>query len=116
MPQPSSNHDVSRLVFANNTFELSAEDAVGNPITEFNQPMIVTLTYTDTDIVGPEDALGLYYWDEAASAWVDVVTTCPGGAYTRDLVGNVLSLPVCHLTEFGLFGNPLITFLPVIRR
>jgi hypothetical protein len=102
--------------FANNSFELTAEYAEGNPITEFNQPMIVTLTYTDTDIVGSEDVLGLYYWDIAASTWTDAVTTCPGGVYTRDLAGNTLALPLCHLTEFGLFGNPLNIFLPVVRR
>ena len=85
-------------------------------MTLFDLPLTVTLTYTDMDIVGPEDALGLYHSESVASQWMDAVTTCPGGEYTRDLVGNMLAFPLCHLTEFGLFGNPLHIFLPVVRR
>ena len=59
---------------------------------------------------------GCIIWDDAGSAWTDAITTCPGGEYTRDLEGNKLGLPLCHLTEFGLFGNPLNIFMPVIRR
>jgi hypothetical protein len=115
MPLPAPRHAPGWMTFANNSFDLSAEDAVGNPITTFNLPITVTLSYSDWDIIGPENTLGLYYWDEPASAWTDAVTTCPG-EYTRDLDGNMLSLPLCHLTEFGLFGNPLHIFLPVISR
>jgi hypothetical protein len=76
----------------------------------------VTLTYADADVVGPEDTLGLYYWDETGSTWVDAVNTCPGGEYVRDLEGNLLALPLCHLTEFGVFSQPLNVFLPVLNR
>jgi hypothetical protein len=104
------------MTFAKNSFDLSAEDGIGNPVTTFNLPLTVTISYTDTDILGiPENMLGLYYWDGAASTWTDAVTTCPG-EYTHDPVGNMLTLPLCHLTEFGLFGNPPHIFLPVISR
>jgi hypothetical protein len=117
IPQPAPQHSSARLVFANNSFELSAEASIGNPVTTFNLPLTITLTYTDTDIIGfPENALGLYYWNGLTSTWTDAVTTCPGGAYTRNLDGNILALPLCHLTEFGLFGVPLYNFLPVVRR
>ena len=34
----------------------------------------------------------------------------------RDLQENVLSLPLCHLTEFVLFGDTNRTFMPAISR
>jgi Leucine-rich repeat (LRR) protein len=117
IPIPGPHHSSGWMAFANNSFDLSAEDSLGNPVTTFNLPLTVTLTYTDTDVIGiPENILGLYYWDENAVSWSDAATTCPDGEYTRDLEGNQLILPLCHLTEFGLFGNPLHIFLPVIRR
>ena len=115
LPQPAPESEPNNLTFAGNTFLLTAEDALGDPVTVFDPPLTVTITYTDADILGiPEDTLALYYWDTASSAWVDAVTTCPGGEYTRDLVGNTLSLPICHLSEFGLFGSPYQIFLPVM--
>ena len=116
MPQPAPDHRSGWLAFSNISFELTAIDIGGNPVIGFNLPITVTLTYTDTDIVGAEDTLGLYYWDEIASSWMDTVTTCPGGEYTRYPDGNSFALPLCHLTEFGLFGEPLILFLPMIHR
>ena len=94
IPQPAPQHGSARLVFANNSFELTAEDSIGSPVITFNLPLTITLTYTDTDIFGfPENTLGLYYWNDLTSTWTDSVTTCPGGAYTRNLDGNILVLP-----------------------
>ena len=116
IPQPVPHHNSGKLAFAYNSFELSAEDADGNPVTIFNIPITVTLTYTDTDVIAPESTLGLYFWNESASAWMDAVITCPGGAYTRNPDANTFSLPLCHLTEFSVFGTPLRVYIPVIRR
>jgi Leucine-rich repeat (LRR) protein len=115
-PLPTPRHASGWMVFGNNSFDLYAEDAVGNPVISFNQPITVTLTYVDSDIIGSEDKISLDYWNEEGSIWTDAVTTCPEGQYTRDLLDNQLALPLCHLTEFGLFGNPLNLFLPLIRR
>ena len=79
IPLPAPQHDSDWKVFANNSFDLSAEDGAGNPMAAFNLPITVTLSYTDTDIFGPENALGLYYWDEAGINWADAVSTCPEG-------------------------------------
>jgi hypothetical protein len=117
-PLPDAAYDPGTLVFADTSFRLSAEDSQGEPVTVFDPPLIVTIAYTDEEIAGiTEDSLALYYWDTSTSAWVDAVTTCPGGAYTRDLEGNTFSLPLCHLSEFGVFGTPrLLVFLPVVRK
>ncbi len=115
IPQPTPRHDHLGLVFAQNSFELTAEDAGGNPVAAFNLPITVTLTYTDTDFGAiPEDSLMLDYWDVAGNTWTDAITTCPGGEYTRDMEVNQLSLPLCHLTEFGLFGPTLNVYAPFV--
>jgi Leucine-rich repeat (LRR) protein len=116
IPLPAPRHASGWMVFGNNSFDLNAEDELGDPVLSFNIPVTVTLSYEDSEVIGPEDNIALDYWNGEASLWTDAVTTCPGGEYTRDLVDNQLALPLCHLTEFGLFGNPLNLFLPLIRR
>jgi hypothetical protein len=109
------HHSPGLLASAHNSFKLFAKDAGGNPVTTFNLLVTVTLTYTDADVFSiPEDNLRLYYWDESGSTWADAVTTCPG-EYTRDPSGNKIALPLCHLTEFGVFGIPLRIFMPVVN-
>ena len=105
------------MIYADDSFNLTAEDLAGNPVTSFNIPITITITYTDSAIGAiPEDSLALLYWDVTANAWTDSVTTCPGGVYTRDPHANWFSLPLCHLTEFGVFGEPLSFFIPVVSR
>ena len=116
IPMSAPSHDSGTLAFAHNSYLLTAEDASGNPVITFNQPITATLTYTNSDVVAPEATLGLYFWDESNSAWMDAVTSCPGGGYTRNPDANIFSLPLCHLTEFGVFGMPLLTFMPLIHR
>jgi Leucine-rich repeat (LRR) protein len=118
LPQSKPETESNNLKFAGNAFLLIAKDVLDNPITVFDPPLNVTISYSDADILGiPEETLALYYWDTVTSAWKDVVTTCPDGVYTRDMDGNILSLPICHLSEFGLFGSPFHIFLPfVVKR
>lgn len=106
------------LAFAQNSFSLAAEDEDSNPVTNFSLPLVATLTYTDTDILAIHEAsLKLDYWDKASTTWTDAVSTCLDGAYSRDPDANSLSLSLCHLTEFGLFGSlQRILFLPIVQR
>ena len=117
-PQPFPAHDPGGLVFANHSFQLTAEDALGSPVTAFDLPITVTITYTDPDLLGLfENSLALYDWDTGSLAWQDATTTCSSGATTRDLASNTFYLPLCHLSEFAVFGNsPLHVFLPLITR
>ncbi len=85
----------------------------------FNQPVTVTLYYSDNDMVGlDENNLLLYYWDEGQNQWVDVATTCtPNSTYSRHPAENWLAVSICHLSEFALFGpspKQWQTYLPVI--
>jgi hypothetical protein len=59
-----------------------------------------------------EDTLGLYYWD---SLWLDALSTCSEGTYTRDLETNTFSLPICHLSEFAVLGQSLQFFIPFVQ-
>ncbi|MFZ3069884.1 MAG: hypothetical protein WA110_02010, partial [Anaerolineaceae bacterium] len=115
-PQPTPSQATGSLDFAGNSFELTAWDAIG-PVTAFAQPSVITISY-DEESLGliPEDSLILYYWDETQSAWLDAVTTCDGGEYTRNLAENWLSLPICHLSEFALLGEEYTLYLPLITR
>jgi hypothetical protein len=112
-PQPVPNHSPARLSDAHNSFLLSAVDAGGTPVITFTLPVTATLSYTDTDIASLfEDTLGLYYWD---SLWLDALSTCTEGEYTRDLDANTFSLPVCHLSEFAVLGQSLQFFIPLVQ-
>ena len=76
-------------------------------IKQFQKPLGFTLFYAD-ECVGPlpEEQLAVLMFDEDYSVWRDAVYTCPDGEYARELDENSISLPVCHLTAFGLFNKP----------
>jgi hypothetical protein len=115
-PQPPPDQDAGRLIFANNSFLLSAADSLGRPVTVFDWPLIITITYLPVDhATFPETSLALYLWSEVYDQWLDVLTNCPG-EYTRDLDDDTLSFPLWHLSEFALFGTNLHTFLPLVVR
>ena len=103
IPFPAPRHASGLMAFAHHCFDLIAPDGAGTPATLFDLPFTITLTYADADIADLKIRLGLYHWESVASPWTDAVTTCPGGEYTRDLIGNTLSVPR-SLTEFALFG------------
>jgi hypothetical protein len=70
----------------------------------FLQPVTITLTYSDEDVAGiGEDNLRLYYW--TGDSWEDAVTTCGSGyQYNNDPLANILKVPICHLSQFGMAG------------
>jgi hypothetical protein len=116
IPRPDLLHEAGVYIFAHNTFDLSAEDQSGNPMISFSQPITITLAYTDTAVIpGIESTLRLLYWDLAAQQYSDAAAICPA-KYHRDLTSNHLTLPVCLLSEFGLFVDPLYNYLPAIIR
>jgi D-xylose transport system substrate-binding protein len=100
------------FAFAGHAFNLSAyQSGLLVPAFVFSQPVTVTLYYLDANVVGlNEPALTLDYW--TGSAWVDAAC----GLYDRHPDENWLSVPICHLSEFALFGAPYRVFLPMVRR
>ena len=114
-PQPYPDYFTGYFAFANNSFELTAQGSLENPITSFAEPITIKIHYNDEDLQGvPEENLALYYWDEDVNWWADVVTSCEGGFYTRNFDENWLSITVCHLSDFALLGKRVINLnLPV---
>lgn len=115
VPQPNPSEQTGVFPFVGNSFQLTALQG-STPITTFNSPLTLTIYY-DPATLGPipEDGLVLNYWDTTQQAWLDAASTCPS-EYTRDLENHVLSVQICHLSEFALFGNPFEIFLPMIKR
>ena len=75
------------------------------PELSLQKPVTITVYYSDDDVAGlDESALQIVYW--TGSAWDDVVNTCtPPSTYIRDLDANVISVVICHLTEFDLISE-----------
>ena len=108
----------SGFVFASRAFELDAyQNGMFSPGFTFNVPVTVTMHYTETDLVGmDETTLRLYYWNNNTSQWEDVATTCvPHSAYDRHPNENWLTITICHLSKFALFGQHRI-YLPLVLR
>lgn len=63
-----------------------------------------------------ESTLTLYVRE--GPGWVDATTTCaPPSTYVRYPDANTLSVPICHLSEYALFGAPRYrVFLPLVIR
>ena len=117
IPQAAPTQATGNLRFGQNSFQIHAEDAGGDPVTTFMKPLLVTITYTDEDIAGMyEDRLKLFYWNESSLEWQDAASTCPDGKYTRDLAGNTFTVPVCHFSEFAVLDSTTSLFLPVMIR
>jgi len=98
--------------FAGQVFTLKAfQRGVELSPFNFSQPVTVTLMYHDADISTiKEDSLQLYYWD--GNAWqtdgITVVQRIPGD--------NKLIVTITHLTDFALFGETSLIYLPIIQK
>lgn len=112
------------LLFGGHAFNLEAYQGGAHlPGFTFAEPATVTIHYSDDQIAGLDEAsLRLYYW--TGSGWADAANTCgpPPSNYVRDLAHNILSVQICHLSEWGMMGVRRTTgpetyiFLPMIVR
>ena len=76
----------------------------------FETPVTIRIDYDDADVIGlDENNLQLLYW--SGMTWADAAC----GSYDRHPDENWLSVPVCHLSQFGLFDRWEI-FLPISIR
>lgn len=103
------------FAFAGHAFALEAyRDGVLQPAFAFAQPINITIHYSleDVAVVTDPTALTLMYWNGAT--WVDAATTCtPRSVYDRHPDWQWLSVPVCHLSRFALFGPTHAIHLPL---
>ena len=83
----------------------------------FAQPVALTVSYSDADVARlREKTLALYTWDGAG--WIDAATTCsPALPYVVDEAANQITVQICHLSRYALFGEKLpALYLPLIVR
>jgi len=98
--------------FAGQAFRLTMANSDGTSIPlNQNQGLIMKLVYDETIIQNP-DALHLYYQTEMG--WHNIASNCPSTAtYQHDQTNHLLTLPICHLTEFALV-ELLPVYLPLL--
>lgn len=78
----------------------------------FQQPVTITITYTDADVAGiAEDELQVFFYDPARGTWADQGITVTA----RDPANNQITAQITHLTEFGL-GTINRLYLPIVRQ
>jgi hypothetical protein len=107
----------SGFAFAGHAFNLDAyRDGTLLAGFVFEQPINITIHYSPADVaVVDPTALVLMVWN--GNAWVDAATTCaPPSVYNRHPDENWLSVPVCHLSRFALFGPTHSIYLPLVFR
>jgi hypothetical protein len=95
--------------FLGQVFYIEALDAFGQPVTSFSQPFTITIHYSESDVVGIDEAsMKLYYWDANTQSWEEVLNSMV------DPDANTLTAWLDHLTTFGVLGNPQYRlYLPV---
>ena len=68
-------------------------------LSTFNQPISITLAYTDSDIAGFDTtSLKIYRYDEG-TGWT-MLDNC-----TRDSVAKTVTCTTTHFSDFGIFGD-----------
>lgn len=85
----------------NLTFNLQAY--VSNtlvPSATFASPITLTLHYNEQSLgLVAENNLLLLWWN--GTDWIDAAC----GLYQRDLINNILSVPICHFSQFSIGGT-----------
>jgi hypothetical protein len=116
-PQVTTTHETGSMNFVGINFQLNASAvSTGESVTAFAKPITVKIKYDEADLGSTrEQNLYLFYWDEDAEAWVDVVTTCPGGEYIRNMEENWFSVDICHLSDFAVAKKYELMIPLVIR-
>jgi len=106
------------LLFAGNAFTLAATDDLGNPVTAFLQPYMLTLEYSDADWqtagITDETTLNLYSWDAGSGEWVGLL---PCAGCSLDPSANRLTLQFDRCSEFAFYGlMSYEIYLPLVVR
>lgn len=87
--------------FVGIAFSVEATDPNGNTISQFQQPIVITVSYSEVDLqnagITDEQSLNLYYWDGAQ--WI---ATLPCAGCLIDSERNTITVVVDHLTLFAV--------------
>lgn len=106
LSDPPTNGEQRRL---GDSFSIRAADAENQPVTRFDKPFTLTVTYTGSDWAELADLTwSFYYWSTPAGQWVVIPTRRTGE--------STFEAAIDHLTDFALweFGERQL-FLPAIN-
>jgi len=111
-PQTTSGY-----TFAGKSFKIEAKTGDSQPVTQFNQPLSLTVAYDDNDWqsagVANESDLNLYWWN--GSSWQGILP-CDGCSHDTD--ANRIVVRLDHLTEFAVMAQQALRqiFLPAVSK
>ena len=80
---------------------------------DFAKPVTITLRYSESVLGGSkEESLSLFAYDPVTFNW----SRAGCGTAERNLDANLLIIPICHLSTFGVYGDRLpVLYLPLIN-
>jgi hypothetical protein len=88
------------FMLAGQRYQFTAE-VDGDSVTEFDEPLTITFTYTDEQLGDmDEETLQIYYYDADAEEWIPLDTDV-------DTENNTATVTIDHLTIFALLGEVL---------
>ena len=112
----SPQQPVPNFSFANRVFTLVATSN-GAPVTQFDQPYTMRITYDDGDLltarITDPTQLNIVFWD--GTAWIPLLPCTDCSINTAD---HTITVVLDHFTEFALVGPlPLQSlYLPLVQR
>jgi hypothetical protein len=113
---PTVAYPPAQFGFTGHAFELAANhDGTSVNDLTFQMPVSVTIHYSDDDvrIIRDESALALWRW--SGQVWIAATQTClPASTYQREIDQNILSVPICRVGRYALFGPTHSVLLPII--
>jgi hypothetical protein len=99
---PQSNIPAGRTPLR--AFTLEARDSQGRAVTQFQQPLMLVIQYSDAELAArglDERELNLAFWN--GTVWVDLLP-CEGCSVDTD--ANRVTVRLDHFTEFALSSAP----------
>lgn len=113
----TSPQATSQFAIIGNFFEITAVDASGSSVTQFNQPFTLTVSYQDESwqntTVSDETKLQVYFWSETAKQWQSLLP-CEGCSH--DTETNIFTMTLNHLTQFAILSEQQTVYLPLMRK
>ncbi|RME41929.1 MAG: DUF11 domain-containing protein [Caldilineae bacterium] len=107
--------DAPGLWFGEFRFALNAyRGSVLLPGLTLNRPLTVAVRLA-ADGPAANGEVRLYYL-ASGGGWVEAQTTCAAGEQIYSATAHTLTLPVCRLGEFALFGRLRYVYMPVVLR
>lgn len=100
---PALKIEKERFV-GNDIFEVTAiEEATGLPVFDFEQPVIITFRYFDTDVENIEESgLKVRYFNRVDRVWEEI------DERNLDMDSNTITIEIDHFSLFAITGSTIV--------